>query len=130
MGGVKFINYVGPKYGKKKNAYFEQTDIFVFPTYYSNECFPLVLLEAMQYKLPIVTTNEGGIPDIVKDGVNGCTCERMDSLSLANEIETIISDRNVRIELGENGYKMFKEEFTLARFNISIANILKIIANR
>lgn len=40
-----------------------------------NECFPLVILEAMEYKLPVISTNEGGIPDIVKDGENGLICE-------------------------------------------------------
>lgn len=125
MGGVKFINYVGPKYGKKKNAYFEQTDIFVFPTYYSNECFPLVLLEAMQYKLPIVTTNEGGIPDVVKDGINGYICKRNDSVSLAYSIEKLFRDKDKGVQLGVNGYKIFKEEFTLSQFNINITRILK-----
>lgn len=40
-----------------------------------NECFPLVILEAMEYKLPAISTNEGGIPDMVKDGENGLICE-------------------------------------------------------
>jgi glycosyltransferase involved in cell wall biosynthesis len=53
----------GAKYGNEKTYFFEQADIFVFPSH--DECFPLVLLEAMQSGLPIISTNEGGIPDIV-----------------------------------------------------------------
>ena len=117
------VKYNGPKYGDEKKEFFANSDIFVQPTF--EDCFPLTLLEAMQYKLPLVSTNEGAVPDIVKDGVNGCICERMDSVSLANEIETIISDRNVRIEFGENGYKIFKEKFTLDVFNNNITRILK-----
>lgn len=82
----------------------------------------------MQYKLPIVTTNEGGIPDVVKDGINGCICERMDSVSLANGIEKIITAQSKCIELGENGYKIFKEKFTLDVFNNNITRILKELA--
>ena len=37
------------KVGEEKEAFFRQSDVFVFPTYYYNECFPLVILEAMEY---------------------------------------------------------------------------------
>lgn len=47
----------------------------MFPTYYHNECFPLVLLEAMQHGLPCISTNEGAISDIVDDGVTGYIVE-------------------------------------------------------
>ena len=56
---------MGRKYGEEKERLFRESDIFVFPTYYDIECFPLVLLEAMQYGLPCVNTDEGGIRDIV-----------------------------------------------------------------
>ena len=48
-GISEYVVYHGPKYGRDKNKYFENSDIFVFPTYY--ETFGLVNLEAMQYKL-------------------------------------------------------------------------------
>lgn len=56
------VTYVGRKVREEKEAFFRQADIFVFPTYY--ETFGLVNLEAMEYKLPVISTNEGGIPDI------------------------------------------------------------------
>ena len=68
------VTYVGRKVREEKEAFFRQADIFVFPTYY--ETFGLVNLEAMEYKLPVISTNEGGIPDIVKDGENGLICEK------------------------------------------------------
>lgn len=122
-GLKEFVIYHGSKYGKDKKTYFENSDIFVFPTYY--ETFGLVNLEAMQYKLPIVTTNEGGIPDVVQNDFNGYICERKDSITLANAIEKLLNNRERRIELGENGYKLFKEKFTLDIFNNNITRILK-----
>ena len=122
-GISEYVVYHGPKYGRDKNKYFENSDIFVFPTYY--ETFGLVNLEAMQYKLPIVTTDEGGIPDVVTDGENGFVCQRKDSTSVANAIENLFNDKNIRIQMGENGYKIFKEKFTLEKFNKNIARILK-----
>ena len=79
------VTYVGRKVREEKEAFFRQADIFVFPTYY--ETFGLVNLEAMEYKLPVISTNEGGIPDIVKDGENGFT----DSYSFKQE-------SNIRID--------------------------------
>lgn len=61
------IEYVGPKYGEDKEYYWNNADIFILPTCYQCECFPLVLIEAMQHKLPVVSSDEGGIVDIVDD---------------------------------------------------------------
>lgn len=48
--GLKgMVVYHGKKYGKDKEAFLNGADIFVFPTFYHNECFPLVLLEAMEH---------------------------------------------------------------------------------
>lgn len=121
----ELVIYNGPKYGDDKKRYFENTDIFVQPTL--NDCFPLTLLEAMQYKLPIVTTNEGGIPDVVQNGINGYVCEREDSVTLANTIERLLNNKNSCIELGENGYKIFKQQFTKEQFEYEITKLLKAI---
>ena len=61
----------GGKYGKEKDEFWAAADVFVFPTFYHNECFPLVLLEAMQHHLPCISTTEGGIPGIMDDKETG-----------------------------------------------------------
>lgn len=43
----------------------------MLPTFYSKECFPLVLLEAMSFGMPIIATEEGGIKTIIEDGETG-----------------------------------------------------------
>ena len=53
---------------KIREAFLQTADIFVFPTFYFNECFPLVIIEAMMNGLPVISTDEGGIRDEVKDG--------------------------------------------------------------
>ena len=124
------VVYVGKKYGFEKAPYFENADIFVFPTFFHNETFGLVNLEAMEYKLPVVSTNEGGIPDVVVDGENGLICERNNAGSLAAALEKLLLDKNLRIQYGENGYKKFKSEFTLPSFEKRIVEILKVVAGR
>ena len=110
------VYYHGPKYGEEKECYWQNANIFVFPTFYYNECFPLVLLEAMQWGLPLVSSDEGGIPDVVKNGENGFVCERKDPNSLAVALEKLIKDSNLRRRMGERGYQRYKEHYTLEAF--------------
>lgn len=119
--------YHGPKYGEEKERYWKNTNIFVFPTYY--ETFGLVNLEAMQYGIPIVTTNEGGIPDVVKDGENGFVCERKDPNSLAIALEKLINDSNLCRQMGERGYQRYKEEYTLEAFERKFIEVMKVSIN-
>ena len=108
--------YQGPKYGEEKERYFAEADIFVFPTFYYNECFPLVLLEAMQHRLPVVSSDEGGIPDIIQHGVNGYTVARKEAAPLAEALALLITNPAQRREMGEAGYARYQELYTLEAF--------------
>lgn len=118
-----FAIYHGRKYGGEKDAYFKQADIFAFPTFYGNETFGLVNLEAMDYKLPIVTTNIGGIPDIVTNGENGFVNDPEDADSLAESLCTLLGDASLRQKMGEAGYQKFKAKFTEMCFENNIKEI-------
>lgn len=116
------VAYVGRKVGEEKNAFFQQADIFILPT--MNECFPLVILEAMEYKLPVISTNEGGIPDMVKDGENGLIFEKQNPYSLADCIAKLLDDEELRVKMGNAGYDKFCREFTLQQFEHRMLDIL------
>ena len=124
-GLEEHVTYHGPKYGEEKHRFFVNADVFVFPTFYFNECFPLVLLEAMQWRLPLVSSDEGGIPDIVQDGVNGFVSPRQDVDSLANALEQLITNPALRQQMGEAGYRRYCEEFTLEAFEKRFAAELR-----
>lgn len=119
-----FVFAHGPRYGRDKIECFQKSDIFVFPTYYSNECFPIVLLEAMQQKLPCISTDEGGIPDIVEDGKTGYIVENKNAKQLAEKIIYLINHPNLCKEMGENGYKKYMSNYTLPIFETRLKNIL------
>ena len=112
----RFVVYQGRKYGEDKEEAFEQSDIFVFPTYYANETFGLVNLEAMAHKLPIVSTNEGGIPDVVKDGENGFLAEKRDIDSLAHNLMTLIMNKNMRQQFGKRSKEILYDNYSLNTF--------------
>ncbi|MBQ9888041.1 MAG: glycosyltransferase family 4 protein [Bacteroidales bacterium] len=115
------VSWLGRKTGDEKEDIFRRSDIFVFPTY--EDCFPLVLLEALAHRLPVVTTDEGGIPDIVQDGVNGLICERRDPESLADCIDTLLANPDLGRKMGEEGHRIFLEKFTEETFIQRICDI-------
>lgn len=119
-----YVTYNGKKYGDDKEAFLKHADVFVFPTFYHNETFGLVVLEAMQHKIPVITTGEGGLPDIVKDGVNGYICEKQNPESLAYYTILLLDDEKLRWRMGEEGYKRYKSHYTLSAFEANFGRIM------
>ena len=119
------VEYLGKKYGDDKNEVYLDADIFVLPTFYDNECFPLVLLEAMQYGLPVVSTYEGGIRDIVEDGVTGFLVSQNNAFELAEKLEVLINNESLRIDMGKAGRRKYEKEFTLQIFETKLQEILQ-----
>lgn len=116
--------YQGKKYGADKSDALNSADVFVFPTYYDNECFPIVLLEAMQSGLPCISTAEGGIREIIDDGKTGYITERRNAAELADRIACLIDCPEVRGEMGRRGHKKYREQFTLPIFENRLKEIL------
>lgn len=104
--------------------------MLVFPTHYPNECFPLVLLEAMQCGVACVSTNEAAIPEIIDDGRTGLLVDKgagsipsAEDVSVA--IEKLITDRQLCYQMGQEGRKKFEKEYSLDVFEQCITNCLK-----
>lgn len=110
----ELIKVTGPKFGNDKISEFQKADIFVFPSY--NDAFPLVCIEAMQFSLPVISTVEGGIPDIVDDNNTGFIVEPQNAAVLATKMAILLEDENLRIEMGKKGYERFLENFTINHF--------------
>ena len=115
----------GAKYGCEKVSFFCNSDCFVFPTYYSGEAFPLVVLEAMSFSLPVISTNIAGIPDIVENGKNGFCIEPQNAEKLAETMAWMIDHPEDGKRMGQNGYKIFEEKFTLEKFESNICSLLQ-----
>lgn len=122
------VTYLGKRYGIEKESEFEKADIFVFPTYF--ETFGLVNLEAMQYNLPVVSTFEGGIPDVVEDGITGFLVPQKNVQILAEKLEILINNPQIRSQMGVAGRAKYEKEFTLATFEKTLTNILNAVLNK
>jgi len=120
-------NYVfahGGRYGSDKGEFFSNSDIFIFPTYYHNETFGLVNLEAMQFSLPVISTTEGGISEVVSDNVTGFLVKQKDAAALSEKIKKLIDDPELRHKMGEAGNKRYFENFTIEHFEGRLIGIL------
>ena len=123
------VVYLGKKFGQDKYDIFMNADIFAFPTYYFNECFPLVLLEAMSFGLPLVSTFEGGIPDIIEVGTTGYLVPQRNVEALADKLEILIKNPELRQQMGKAGRIKYQNEFTLPIFENRLKDILERISN-
>ena len=75
--------------------------------------------------MPVVSTDEGAVPDMVADGENGFVCRRKDAEGLAQALERLLQDEALRHRMGAEGYRIYKEKFTLSCFEHRFTEILR-----
>ncbi|MFM0198503.1 glycosyltransferase family 4 protein [Paraburkholderia fungorum] len=92
---VVFVGYVEPR------KFFKTVEVCIVPSLWP-EPLGMVAAEACAYGIPVITTRQGGLPEIIKDGVNGLLCDTEDKNSLRRAIEKIATDPAVYISLAEN----------------------------
>jgi glycosyltransferase involved in cell wall biosynthesis len=124
------ISVMGPLYDSKKFDALCSADYFVFPSVYTNEAFPLTILEAMQCGLVTVSTFTGAIPDIIEDGRNGKLCDSTDPQDWANLLENIMSDTRAVKRMGETARRDFHEKYTFETFDKNVLAIIQDILNQ
>ena len=80
---------------------YSSADIVALPS--RNEGWGLSLMEAMACGRPVVATKVGGIPELVRDGVDGVLVEPEDVLGLGEAISTLLDDSELRRRMGSSG---------------------------
>lgn len=88
--------YLGPKYGKDKKELLSKTDIMLFPSKYENESFPLVILEAFMYGIPVLTYDNGAISEMVSKNYLGVVVEKGDWNTLSKRIDFKFDSKKIR----------------------------------
>jgi len=88
-------------------------DVFCLPSWW--EAMPLSILEAMASGLPVVATRVGDIPRVVEDGVTGVLVPPNDPPALADALDALLADPDMRRRMGAAGRHRVEERFTAAR---------------
>lgn len=102
---VKFVGWQTP------DEFIYISDFTVMTSY--TESFPLTILEAAFYKKTVISTDVGGIPMLIEDGINGCLIKPGDSLSLAQRMLELLLDGDITRSLGEKLYIKAKENYSV-----------------
>ena len=118
---VRFLGFISDE---ALGACYRECDVFVMPS--AGEGFGFVFLEAMKYGKPIVAARSGGAPEVVRDGVNGRLVEYGDRTELLESLIDLSLNRNLRVKLGEGGYKHLQENYTFEAFKQKLADIIRL----
>ena len=94
------------------------------------EAFGRVTAEAMLSSIPVIGTNRGGTPELIRDGIDGFLYEKGDIQQLADKIETLIKDKSLRISMGQNGFEKAKNSYLIKHCADEIDKIYKEVSTR
>jgi D-inositol-3-phosphate glycosyltransferase len=97
------VRFVGPQPQSVLPLYYAASDVTVLPSYY--ESFGMVALEAMACGSPVIASRVGGLVTTVRDGVTGFLVPDGDVEALAERIETLVADPELRWRLGREGVR-------------------------
>jgi len=99
--------------------FYRNADCFVLPCIVTSngdrDGIPNVILESLAMELPIVSTPVSGIPEVVINGVTGLIVGERNVEELADVMEKLYNDRELRKELGRNGRQLIEREFDIVR---------------
>lgn len=105
------VIYLGVQKTEKLINWYQKATIFVCPSL--SEPFGIVNLEALACETPVIASNVGGIPEVVKDRVNGLLVPPNDVIHLADSIQYLLNNEDIRRKFGQNGRLLVKERFSL-----------------
>lgn len=105
----ELVEYRGWVSGELKNKLFQESDVYVLPSY--NEGLPISILEAMACGLPVISTNVGGIPEIIFNKINGCVNSPGDKDAIYASLQLFIENPALCKEYGSNSIEIVKPYF-------------------
>ena len=97
------VSFVGPQPQERLRSWYVAADATVLPSYY--ESFGMVALEAMACGSPVVASRVGGLQTTVRDRVTGLLVPEHDAASLADTLDRVLDDPDLRWRLGREGVR-------------------------
>ncbi len=119
---------VGPEYGDQVKTRLAQADVFVLPSYLEGQ--PIAIIEAMASGVPVVGTTIGAVPDLIRDGVEGRVVEPGDVTALADALEQLIADPELRARMSAAIRERAEQHHSLPRLAARLAEIYRAVLDR
>jgi glycosyltransferase involved in cell wall biosynthesis len=122
--GKHKITYLGAQNHASIVKWYQKASVFVLPSV-TSEALGIVNLEALCCETPVVSTNVGGIPEVVCDGKNGILVQPSNAAKLAEAIQYFLDNKDVRKKFGKNGRKWVVENFSFEAMVKRLCQIYK-----
>lgn len=122
------VDFLGWVNGPEKEKAFQEASVFCLPSY--AEGFPMAVLDAWAYGLPVITTPVGGIPDVAKDGENMLLFTPGDIDKLASNLERMIKDEDLREKISEESLNFAQGKFSISAVNNALNTIYQLIISQ
>ncbi len=124
---VKFLGWI-----KDKKEFFDNIDIFCMSSYFAKgETFGLVLLEAMKYSVPIISTKADGPREVLRDGIDALMvnidCYETIKKQIIDAVIKMVSEDGLAGKLVENSGKRLEERFSYAALEKKLQEIVGMV---
>lgn len=114
LGIEERVDWFGRQNYETSRHFFTQADIFVLPTHW--EGFPMTIVEAMSYGLPVIASNVGGVSEIVRED-NGFLVDSEKQIEgFSQSLLELISNQQKRQVMGNNARLIVEKSFSLEEF--------------
>ncbi len=107
LGLQKKVILTGGVNAQQKAELISQSEVFILPSL--TDCFPLVILEAMHFGIPVITTKVGGLHTLFKENEEMVFIDHINPAELSEKIIKLLSNKDLREFIGENGRKRSAE---------------------
>ena len=121
---LKNTEYLGVVNGERKKKLLLWGNVFVLPTYYKMEGQPISIIEAMATTNAIITTKHAGIPDIIKNNINGFFVKKRDTQDLREKLVYAINNKDEILKIMNYNRNFFLSNFTFNKFRDEIIEII------
>ncbi|NBL65273.1 glycosyltransferase [Flavobacterium sp. NST-5] len=108
------------------SSFISEFELYVMSS--EREGFPLTIYESFYKKTPVVSTAAGGIPEILIDGENGFLTEVKDYKSLAEKINQLIFNEDLKNKFAQKAYDLFTKNYTTQHCALKTLNLYKRIS--
>ena len=115
-GLEQYVTFPAVLTGNEKWKAFADAEIFCFPTFFEAETYGLVVLEAMQFALPVVATRWRGVPSLVRDGETGYLVPVRNSKVLAEKLEILLKHATKAKRMGQKGRELYLQKYTIDKY--------------
>jgi glycosyltransferase involved in cell wall biosynthesis len=128
-GVTDCVQLTGPQPQEQVRALMQHAAVFVLPCVVAQDNdqdgIPVVLMEAMAFERPVISTPLSGIPELVQEDVNGLLVSSGSAEALATGLRRVLADKALARRLGQAGRKTVAESFNVEHSAQQLATLFQ-----